>query len=645
MRKVVTFLSVALCLGWILPAIPAHSQEIASEFKDVDPSHWAYHAVESLREKGLLLGYPDGYFRGKRTLTRYEFAVAIDRMLKYVEGKIEAVQTTPGPPGSQGPQGVQGPAGPQGPPGVTPQELQQLQALANAFKDELSRMGDNITEINQRLDSMAKELENLRAKVNKMPVIGGEMFTGIRTDHGNNFIDQDGRVVGSIGFLTNPLPVYDFHLTVDGNVGGGAHVLADMVTSNYRSYIGGSLSATAPFNSGNGISGTPSSSTGLYQLALSTPLDGVGGRSSLTIGRFEESMGEYVFARPTVDSYFHLPWYDNGKWVVDGLKVSTHIGSLGIELLGAKTNTVSDSLGTINRPWAGADNNSPYAQTGLQSPSGKPYGLDYTQLDSIPLTDVAGLQLSLPLHKHGLLQFQAMDARGDYLYGTSNPGYFNNVLTLGADLHYKLGNRLSLSGYWAKTNEQIGKTHTVNAGMNNAFEAQVGYGTGALSLSAGYKYIDPLFYSSGYWGRIGNWYNPTNIQGPVFKAKYDFAPNFGLHVGGNFYSPARNRPGFGSNDNINQVKAGVDWKLGQNLVTNIDWEGVYWSLNDGYPYNTNNGHPVEQYLTFGTGFHVSTNTMLRLMYQVIDFSNRGNFSPTGSGYNGEVLAGSVAVKF
>ena len=33
-------------------------------FKDVPPDHWAYPAVERLRQKGILRGYPDGSFQG-----------------------------------------------------------------------------------------------------------------------------------------------------------------------------------------------------------------------------------------------------------------------------------------------------------------------------------------------------------------------------------------------------------------------------------------------------------------------------------------------------------------------------------------------------------------------------------------------------
>ena len=46
----------------------------SSMFPDVPENHWAYEAVEAMAKSGLVKGYPDGEFKGDRTMTRYEFA-------------------------------------------------------------------------------------------------------------------------------------------------------------------------------------------------------------------------------------------------------------------------------------------------------------------------------------------------------------------------------------------------------------------------------------------------------------------------------------------------------------------------------------------------------------------------------------------
>ena len=55
------------------------------QFSDVRPSDWAYQALANLIERyGCVEGYPDGTFRGQRTLTRFEAAAALNACLDRV---------------------------------------------------------------------------------------------------------------------------------------------------------------------------------------------------------------------------------------------------------------------------------------------------------------------------------------------------------------------------------------------------------------------------------------------------------------------------------------------------------------------------------------------------------------------------------
>ena len=61
-------------------------------FPDVPENHWAYVYVKKLADRGLLEGYPDGEFKGNRTITRYEFAAIFSRALENgagVDGDME----------------------------------------------------------------------------------------------------------------------------------------------------------------------------------------------------------------------------------------------------------------------------------------------------------------------------------------------------------------------------------------------------------------------------------------------------------------------------------------------------------------------------------------------------------------------------
>jgi hypothetical protein len=96
---------------------------------DVPTDHWAYEAVENLRKRGIIVGYPDGQMRGKRTITRYEAAVGLDRVVKSVTTRQTRITAAPGRRGPQGPPGSQGPAGRPGPLGSRPPEVDRVKEL------------------------------------------------------------------------------------------------------------------------------------------------------------------------------------------------------------------------------------------------------------------------------------------------------------------------------------------------------------------------------------------------------------------------------------------------------------------------------------------------------------------------------------
>lgn len=66
-----------------------------AQFSDVPAGHWAKEAVEGLAAKGILVGFPDGTFRGNETLTRYQAALIIYRLLQQIEEELKAKGESP----------------------------------------------------------------------------------------------------------------------------------------------------------------------------------------------------------------------------------------------------------------------------------------------------------------------------------------------------------------------------------------------------------------------------------------------------------------------------------------------------------------------------------------------------------------------
>ena len=66
------FLSVFLCLGLLAAGIPQAGAAEKQSFSDVPPQHFAYEAVEYLKERQILSGYSDGTFRPGAKVNRAE---------------------------------------------------------------------------------------------------------------------------------------------------------------------------------------------------------------------------------------------------------------------------------------------------------------------------------------------------------------------------------------------------------------------------------------------------------------------------------------------------------------------------------------------------------------------------------------------
>lgn len=84
---------------WVTPVLSVHmakqnaqaatgeKQAVPSAYDDIPRTHWAYGALDYLADSGTLEGYPEDFFKGDRTLTRYEFAQAVARLLDTVSSR------------------------------------------------------------------------------------------------------------------------------------------------------------------------------------------------------------------------------------------------------------------------------------------------------------------------------------------------------------------------------------------------------------------------------------------------------------------------------------------------------------------------------------------------------------------------------
>jgi hypothetical protein len=668
MKKVLPYLGASLSVLAASWATAAMAQNNTTPFQDVPNSHWAYEAVTSLQQKGIIQGYPEGYFRGKRTLTRYEFAVALKRALDQLP------PPGTGPKGDPGPQGPQGDAGPQGPPGVTPEELAQFRALAQEFKNDLAQLGANVRDIQNRLDALSRDVADIKDRLNKMIQFNGEFFTGFRSDRSRYaFLDYGGAVRGaSNSMFENVDALHDFHLMATGNLPGGVKAKVDLVASNYLSYTADP--ATGNFLGGNSAANHNSSlpeQTTIYQAELDVPVGGFGSGTVLTLGRFKNQVTPLTYYRPDTDPYFNLPWYDDGNYVEDGFKIDSKFGSARTTLwAGSYSNLTATTAGyNLNRPLVGATFG-PRAFASTQ-----PYGLSYNPFGvgafaddrgAILTNQSAGLHVGVPIAKIGEFGATIIDFGGGAT--TPNVGtYFNNVVVYGLNFKLRSFGRFNISGEGAKSVTQLGISagdpYNINDD-NNAYNLNVSYNSGPVQATATYQYVDPRFGAPGYWNKIGNWYNPTNIQGPGVRVNYNFTKAIVGYLGGDYYTGARNRvsqagipgTGFTMGSSIFRGVTGVKYNINKYINVGADYEGVFWDLSGAVSASGVRSKPIEQYITAKLGLNLASNTVLNFAYQIISANNAGGgfgtvvpdaTAPAGAGgsSNASVISTQVAVKF
>lgn len=72
------FLKAAIAACFACAAVTVSA---ANPFTDVSADDWAYQAVASLSDEGVIDGYPDGTFRGDKHVTRYEIAQIVARLI------------------------------------------------------------------------------------------------------------------------------------------------------------------------------------------------------------------------------------------------------------------------------------------------------------------------------------------------------------------------------------------------------------------------------------------------------------------------------------------------------------------------------------------------------------------------------------
>jgi S-layer homology domain/Collagen triple helix repeat (20 copies) len=189
MQRWIAAACLLVLVASVAPAVAANDPAETVPF-----DHWAYDAVRKLVDEGIIIGYPDHSFKGDRAMTRYEFAMAISRLMDWPGLRGEQGEPgAKGEPGAAGPAGVpgvkggdggtgprgqpgpQGQPGAQGPPGPVPttDEVRAICAkLLNEFRDELAQVRGKTDELAGQVDDLDKRVGALEAEAKRPQITG-----------------------------------------------------------------------------------------------------------------------------------------------------------------------------------------------------------------------------------------------------------------------------------------------------------------------------------------------------------------------------------------------------------------------------------------------------------------------------------------
>lgn len=107
---------------------PQEQVTSVSQFRDVQPTEWAFEALRSLVERyGCIEGFPSQVYLGNQALTRYEFAAGLNSCLNQMERLIAASES------------------------VLREDMEKLQRLTQEFEAELAAIGARVDNLEGRV--------------------------------------------------------------------------------------------------------------------------------------------------------------------------------------------------------------------------------------------------------------------------------------------------------------------------------------------------------------------------------------------------------------------------------------------------------------------------------------------------------------
>jgi len=217
----------------------------ASQFRDVQPSDWAYEALDRIVQKyGCLVGYPDGTYRGNRALSRYEFAAGLNACLRQVEALIASQ-----------------------PDSVSRTDFEALQRLTEEFRTELATLGTRVDNLEGRTQFLEDHQFSTTTKLN------GEVIIALSDAFGDQRAIPSGSATGSRRELDIHTILSDrVRLNLDTSFTGKDRLRTRLQARNTTSFTRGGSGDTGTAMTRLGFDGNEENTVSISRLEYRFPL-------------------------------------------------------------------------------------------------------------------------------------------------------------------------------------------------------------------------------------------------------------------------------------------------------------------------------------------------------------------------------------
>ena len=600
--------TLKLALGVVLGAalaVPSFAQ--GEQFPDVPENHWVYQALLNMKNEGILVGSPDGMFRGGRPMSRYEAAGMMNTAYQKLRGMIMGLQDQI--------DAIKAGTGGQDPDlaairreldalkqqvaamGRYGDDIANLQRMAATFERDLAAMGVDVEAMKRDLADLAERvgvLEKIKPAVDFHGDVNLYMTAGHRSS-GLPGLTQDIRLTGlpSAGGGIRDLAFgHELALQVSGTNPAGPQWHGTVVVGNLVGTLLGDqnhINVAAPF--------TESSETVyIHDLVVRFGTSLVGQGFGVEMGRIGHQAGSYFMERQDTTPYFENERWDNGNYYFDGVNLGFDWGAMDLNIYGGKPSNQTAVGGGGFRMMS----------AGLQQTVNLPPAI-FIGRGEMLVNQMLGADLGIGLGTSGDIMLHYI-----FLDGPTTASGYNRVTVWGGEADFDIGN-IMLNGGYSQTDMSLNSTNVIDSD-NAAWWAEAGFGFGSVDVNVGWRSIEPFFGAPGNWGRDGVMWNPTNVEGIYGDVSFDLG-NVGAKIGAYNMEPVLGATVQGTITEYTGINAELNFNIFNNWAAMLGWEHVN--------YEEGAGEAEINWYRVGLRQDMGGDSMLMFKYEMSDYDRGG----------------------